>query len=527
MFKFELKIYIFCFLFPLYIFPLYNNSQKDNLTQLPIKKYNSPKILQTLYSDSPSNNYYYAVLYMGRNFTRQTYLIDTEIDVLSSPCHRCYFCGGNKTNYFYNSRFVKRRIMCDWELCNMLPSIGCIRPQEYIKTKQCAFLSAKLNGDGMRGYFIKEFVFFERDIIPTNKSANKVYGSHFIPIGCSLAEFGNYKTIEVDGIMGLNNKEKSFINMLYDLKIIKNNIFSICLGDRFGYLSLGSIYKRFHKSRKIAFIPFISDSTYSYQIKVTDIKIDRIKVGKIETNCSIDSTIPVSYFPIKIFQLILNTCNHYFNTKKKKVNIFKYNKNYGYCTDFQNKEKMNNKIKIWPNIYLSFYQTSFTWKPENYFYRASDTKACFGIRNHSFEHIIFGNNFMRGKDFIFDRTRNRIGIVDADCSKIITKNHFDNRNDRTNTTFDDTIYQEKRNRRILTIRNGVEFLRDRNNELENAREYNLFNRIVHISFVGLIILMTCLISVILLILYYIIYPKDQEKNCLDNENKKLSQYPNE
>ena len=76
--------------------------QKDfNLTNNnTINKSRRGKILQTLYSDSPSNNYYYTVLYLSRNITKLTYLIDTELDVMSSPCHKCYHCNRNKTNFF-------------------------------------------------------------------------------------------------------------------------------------------------------------------------------------------------------------------------------------------------------------------------------------------------------------------------------------------------------------------------------------------------------------------------------------------
>ena len=96
--KILLKIFLFLFLFQGYIF----NIQKDfNLiNNITINQSKPGKILQTLYSDSPSNNYYYTVLYVSKNYTKLTYLIDTELDVMSSPCHRCYHCNRNKTIYF-------------------------------------------------------------------------------------------------------------------------------------------------------------------------------------------------------------------------------------------------------------------------------------------------------------------------------------------------------------------------------------------------------------------------------------------
>ena len=171
--NFLLKIFVFSFLFQGYI----------------------PRVLQTLYSDSPSNNYYYTVLYVSKNYTKLTYLIDTELDVMSSPCHRCYHCNRNKTIYFFGRGKVKRRIKCDSDICKILPSIGCIRPKDYVRNRQCSFLSTKINGNGMRGYFIKEYVYFQDDILPINQTAKDVYTSHYIPIGCSLAEYRRYRNV--------------------------------------------------------------------------------------------------------------------------------------------------------------------------------------------------------------------------------------------------------------------------------------------------------------------------------------------
>ena len=98
----------------------------------------------------------------------------------------------------------------------------------------------------MSGYFIKEYVYLQDDRLLINKIAKDVYVSHYIPIGCSLAEYWRYRNISIDGFICLNNKDKSFISMLYNLRGIKRNIFSVCLGDGLGYLSIGNIINRYH-----------------------------------------------------------------------------------------------------------------------------------------------------------------------------------------------------------------------------------------------------------------------------------------
>ena len=68
--------------------PLFNSTSK-NIGNLKLHS----KILQTVYSDSFSKNYYYTTLYVGHNKVRQTYIIDTGSSIMASPCSPCAECG--------------------------------------------------------------------------------------------------------------------------------------------------------------------------------------------------------------------------------------------------------------------------------------------------------------------------------------------------------------------------------------------------------------------------------------------------
>ena len=100
--KFLLKLYIFLIIFQLYLFQSYNITNNITISNITInisnstnnntiKRYQSTNMIQSIYTDSVSNNYYYTILYIGRNLIRQAYLIDTDIDTLSSPCMSCFF----------------------------------------------------------------------------------------------------------------------------------------------------------------------------------------------------------------------------------------------------------------------------------------------------------------------------------------------------------------------------------------------------------------------------------------------------
>ena len=127
-------IYIFLHLYNSQICENSNNnimrqlSQKTPINSLEEESISLPpsNLLQTLYSDSPSNNYYYTTLYIGKNRVRQTYLVDTEVETVSSPCAPCQYCGQKKTNYFFypqNEQEIDKKIKCGDGICKLLPAI--------------------------------------------------------------------------------------------------------------------------------------------------------------------------------------------------------------------------------------------------------------------------------------------------------------------------------------------------------------------------------------------------------------------
>ena len=98
------------------------NSKTKNVDNLKLHS----KLLQTLYSDSFSNNYYYTILYIGPNKKKQTYIIDTTSKIMSSPCEECKLCGKKKSNYFDNTnKNALKPLKCSSKTCKTLFSSEC------------------------------------------------------------------------------------------------------------------------------------------------------------------------------------------------------------------------------------------------------------------------------------------------------------------------------------------------------------------------------------------------------------------
>ena len=464
------------------------NSKTKNVSNLKLHS----KLLQTLYSDSFSNNYYYTTLYIGQNKKKQTYIIDTTSKIMSSPCQECKHCGKKKTNYFDNTNKKDLKpLKCSSKICKTLFSSECSykkdkKDKNDLLIKSCSFQSKKQNGEGLDGYYLSNIVYFEEE---KNKATNtKIYRSYAIPIGCTIAEHGNFKSYKEDGIMGLNNGKGSFIDVLYNLKVVDRNLFSLCLGLDGGYMSLGEIDNTYHKSKVIKYVPLLNQ-TNLYAFNVFGISVGSNKVEKLKLSAKIDTSTSFTYLPKDLYKLIYNQFIGKCTNKKGKneCGIFKYDSQLGYCATFNNQNSLTKTVNnFWPNIIITLQnKTSFNWLPINYHYYYTQKevkKACLGIKSYSGDSIIFGSNFMHGNDIIFDRKSQLLGFVPADCSNM--------------TLIDKkVIIQQKVKINEKNNKDNVEFIQGHNTELnDSSHDFKFINIIIIFSSMIIIIIVLVIIG---------------------------------
>ena len=431
----KLGIYITFFIVNTYLSQINETSSENKLLSLDAKSVNETstiedenrefKLLQTLYSDSYSNNYYYTTLYIGQKQVKQSFIVDTGTAMMSSLCVPCDYCGPNKTYYFENiEKKVNNPLKCGSKICKMVPASGCNVRNRDKEKKTCSFYNQKPNGDALRGYYLKNIVYFEEAQIMTSSSQKKIYRSYALPMGCTLGEYGFYKEIKTDGVLGLNNEETSFISLLYNLKVIKKNIFSLCFGLEGGYMSLGDIDKTYHNSEKIDYIPLLN-STEFYYINVHYIKLNNEKkITTTQMTAYIDSGSTFTILPRNYYKLLIKEFDKLCTDKKDRNRCGKFRKieHLGYCSSFDSRESLFKAVnKYWPSLTLKLdNHTHYIWKPINYYYyyiNGTHRKACIGFKSHKYNYTILGVNFMHEKDIIFNKEKKLLGIVSADCSR--------------------------------------------------------------------------------------------------------------
>ena len=482
-------------------------------------------LLQTVYSDSFSKNYYYTTLYVGDKRVKQKYLLDTGSAIMSSPCSPCDECGQQKNNYFYDFNRYHKPLKCNSKLCNLLPANNC--QLKMLNKNNCSFNSLIKNeytnnvnsgSDGLKGYYLRDIVYFETSQHKKKYNFNhnffnykekSIFRSYAIPIGCTDAEYGEYRNLKTDGIMGLNNNPKSFISVLYNLKIIQENKFSLCFGLYGGYMSLGEIDTTYHKKNYIDYIPLLDSQNDDYLININGISINKeTKFVSGNHIASLESAKTKTYFPQYIYKSIIKEFDEYCSHKNGTCGKFDYYEE-GYCSKYPNRSALFRSVyRSWPNLTLHLEDEEYFWTPLNYYYYSYNNleyKACLGFDGHKAQEIILGANFFHGHDIIFDRKNKRLGVVPSDCSRKfrIWQRGFGNNSVEflSDPSLVDLEFHKNNEFKLgdNTDKDLISFVEGHNTELENIEEFKTVNFVI---FLSSMIIVGIIVSIILFILFF-------------------------
>ena len=387
------------------------------------------KFVLNVKGNSDNLYFYYITLLLGKEKQSQSFILDTTSSTTTSPCKFCTSCGDHMNDYYIinsNSSIIDLNSEECKSLPNTLESPMIIKDKQLDK-RNCYFLT-KIEKDEILGIYSYNSINFESIISKMNNEEeldNYVIKEeeYQLPLGCTLKESGFIMSSSADGIIGLNNNDKSFISMMYRKDLLQNNLFTLCLNKEGGYFSVGDIDTKYHICSEIKYVEYIPSSEI-YELAIESIIIKNIEIPTKYFSI-IDSSTTISYFPEEIFNNIsmafFMICSEYEGQCGKLKRI----EGYGICSDFKNYENYINAMKcILPTIQIKFTNYTFNWEPKNYlvnFYfknTKNKIRTCFGIDTEkNLNKIILGTNFMHGYDIIFDRTNYKIGFCEASCSR--------------------------------------------------------------------------------------------------------------
>ena len=447
----------------LFIF-LFLSSKYESINPSSDKKY-----VLNVKGNSDKLYFYYITAFIGKEKQIQTFLLDTTSSVTTSPCNLCSSCGDHFNEYYIINQ-TKSLINKDTSECRILTNVfdnNKFDKDIKIDANSCKFIST-LDNEKIFGVYSNNLVSFE-SIIPEMMNETEVdeyisKDNEFqMPMGCSLKETGFLMSALADGIIGLNNNVKSFISMMYRKQFIPQNLFSLCLDNEGGYLSLGNIYTKYHICPEIEYIDY-NPTKESYEIKTEKIQIKDIEI-KSEYISIINSGSTITYFPEQVFNEIsyafFSICSEY----NGQCGELKRIEGYGICSDFKNTDIYLNATRyIFPLIKIKFNNYEFIWKPKNYvlnFSFKNKIRACLGIDTEkNLNKIILGTNFMHGYDIIFDRTNFKIGFCEASCGrKTIYKNNS-------------VSIEEEMKKYENEIKNNIKIIKKDNKDEDDINYYN-------------------------------------------------------
>ena len=438
---------------------------------------NDSYFLEQVYGNSYNLYYYYITLYFGPKKMPQTFILATASSITTSPCSNCTTCGKH-LNSPYQLNDDSKIIKCNTEECNSVQSYYCINDQ-------CFFSIRYIEGSKLGGFYNMQDIYFEN--INDSPSISSKYFT--LPIGCTTIETNFFVTQKADGIMGLDNSRKSFVSLLFKNKVISKDLFSICLGKNDGYFSLGEINTEYHKTN-ISYVPILSGYE-QFLIKLHNIKVGEYNISTYDYDLQIDSGSSYSYFPISVYDNIIN----YFvlHCKNNGYNCGKFQNfmDLGRCGMFNSTLERNKVIKYyWPNITLNLKGYDYILIPDNYYIELNfngQFGACLGFEKDNIHKIYLGTTFMHGYDIIFDRDNQKIGFAEADCNRIESNNNKNeniimdndtfvkkdeqNRNNDTGIKDDEKHYNNSKIK-VENNKNETNIKEEENNNKTNIKETN-------------------------------------------------------
>jgi hypothetical protein len=363
-------------------------------------------------------------LYIGEEKKPHNFLLDTSSSLISYQCK--FYSDITSPNFeITNERDI---INCQNGTCPNYPYSFCSNNQCHYK------YNYNYNNSTFAGKYVNKYISLSTEI-----------KSYIFPTGCSNSDINEYFYSNADGILGLNYNN-SLVNLLYQKKVLQNNLFSICLNqNQGGYLSFGQIYKNDNEDKSynrkiINYVYYTPSQNGMYKLSMTSFRIgdglDLLNGNKIDS--VIDSLSSKTYLTESLYDKFILEFLVKCQKMKNNCNNIQKIENVGFCSIFKSKQKIINSIdKYWPQINIAVNGYNLVIKPKNYFvpYLSSGKiNACVGFGKSRTNYNILGTSFMNGYDIIFDNENKRIGFIESNCDIKLKKiEEYQNR------VFDDPV----------------------------------------------------------------------------------------
>lgn len=418
-----LEIYFILFIFVVYVYPNNckdnNNNLDENQFLFQLHKAKLPKQdsrlrrlfpnMTKIYGNTTDLNYYFINMHVGRPPIKQSLIVDTGSQLTAIPCgSKCINCGSH-SNIFYELKNESQILQCDSFYCKTNPIGKCSNDNK------CMFYNKYAEESTLEGFFFEEYVNFGLD-------ENVGKGGNVI-LGCTTKESNYFFEQSANGIMGLGNSDMSFTSMLYQRKIIPDNLFSLCLSYSEGYFTLGRYFNWTNREelKNISLLDHQNKYGANLSFIVVNYTGNLISINK-DIHTIIDSGSTLSLLPKDIFdqfnKLFIKNCNN-----ETICNNYYISDELGVCLRFIHKRRYDSfrALIAMPNISFIFdNQSIYDLTSEEYYYTQNFTEnrtidICTGFGTWNKNMILLGSNFMHEHNIMFNKRTNTISFARSNC----------------------------------------------------------------------------------------------------------------
>lgn len=353
-----------------------------------------------LYGNINQYAYYFTDLLIGLPTPqRVSVIVDTGSSLCGFPCAGCHHCGQHIDPPFNKAASKSAQ----WVPCGAQCQGSCNRGR-------CTYVQSYTEGSSISGEWFQDEVRLG-DMLQENPPVNAT-------LGCHVDERKLFFTQRVNGIMGMaphrNSGRPTILQDLFvDKKHINPNLFSMCLAEWGGKLSVGGWEPSYHLNSTAAqWIPL--DSTGYYSIPLQRIVLNGKDLGvnvNMMGTALIDSGTTFTYFPAEVFNRLTAALVEFCN-------------GVGGCSAHQEGPDCwrldggSTDPGQFPTLTLSFDGGAVVqWPSRAYlFQRGEPSLWCHAFADNGAEpDTVLGLSWMLHKDVLFDLERSRLGVADAQC----------------------------------------------------------------------------------------------------------------
>jgi len=337
-------------------------------------------------------------IHIGTPPQRVSVIVDTGSHYTAFPCKGCNSCGSHTDPYF------------DVEKSSTARTSTCTECRESFSckatSKRCEFNQHYSEGSSWNAFQVVDKVFAGppdlNDQFPVRNHSN--FSLDFI-FGCINSQTGLFNSQLADGIMGMSASEYTLTRQIYKAGLIERETFCLCFSKNGGYMSLGSVNAASHL-KPMTYTKMLYNSGW-FSIQLVDIEIAGESIGLPSSvyskgkNAIVDSGTTDTYLPMASAAA--------FKAKWKELTKSDYSN-----SPLRLSEKKFSSLPVLTFVFEGGVRVDMP--PENYLEK-NPRSNLYTPRVYLDERTgsVFGANFMRNNDVLFDQTNQRIGFAPANC----------------------------------------------------------------------------------------------------------------